>query len=137
MMAKKATGGDDESATNRQEGKRWAAQLLAPTSTAGESLIAPDTARGDNEVFSRAEVVAAYSLFLPRKKAERSAAELFEPPPPGTEGLYTHFGDDVLDLLSLVSDDCAGRVRKSFGIGAEEAAERRARMRNRLQQRGR
>ena len=136
MMAEEPTGGDDESATNRQEGKRWAAQLLGPAPTAGESMIDPDTVRGDNQLFSRAEVVAAYSLFLPRKKAERCAAELFEPAPPGTEGLYTHFGDDVLDLLSLVSDDCAERVRESFGIGAEEAAERRTRMRIRLQQRG-
>lgn len=134
MMDDEPLGGDNEP-TTRREVKRWAAQLSAAASAGSGSMIEPGSPQGDNELFSRDEVVAAYSLIVPRKKAERWAAELFAPAPPGTEGLYAHFGDDVLDLLSLVSDDCADRVRGLFGLNAEQAAERRARMRNRLQKR--
>ena len=86
----------------------------------------------DRQLFGRDEVVAAYSLIVPREKAEAWADELLKPVPDGHAAHHTHLGDDVLGLLSLVSDDCAERVRRAYGISKMDAAIRREEVRHKF-----
>jgi|GEM_PF-4888806 len=83
-------------------------------------------------LFSRDEYVAAHSLIMSREKAERFVDETFSEAPPEAEGLPSHLGEDTLDLLSLVSDACAERVRQINGDSDEAARFRREAFRNRL-----
>ena len=73
--------------------------------------------------FTREEFVAAFTFIVSGEDAAASADSLLETfgqKPPG----HIHVGDDVLGLLSFVSQDCADRVRKLTGYTAGELEER-------------
>jgi uncharacterized small protein (DUF1192 family) len=83
-------------------------------------------------LFSRDEYVAAHSLIMSRGEAERFVDEVFFDTPAEAAGFPSHLGEDTLDLLSLVSDGCAERVRRITGDGEEAARLRREAFRRRL-----
>lgn len=100
----------------------------------------PDADEGsdDRGHFTRADFVTAFSLVCPREEAERWTDELLAPPPapdPHPAGYDTHLSDDVLDLLSLVSEDCARRVQAILKLSDKDAEARRARVRRRIARR--
>jgi hypothetical protein len=75
--------------------------------------------------FSREEYVDAHALIMSRAKAERFADELLcNPVPPEMAGCYTYLGDDSMNLLCLVSESCAERVRELRNETPEQARER-------------
>lgn len=94
-----------------------------------------DEASDDRSQFTRADFVNAFSLVCPREEAEQWTEELLAPQsaPDPLAGYDTHLSDDVLDLLSLVSEDCARRVQSILGLSHADAEARRARARQRLQ----
>ena len=97
----------------------------------------PDADEGsdDRSHFSRADFVAAFSLLCTREEAERWTDELLAPqvaPDPHPAGYDTHLSDDVLDLLSLASEDCARRVQSILRLSDADAEARRARVRRSL-----
>jgi hypothetical protein len=96
-----------------------------------------DKASDDRSHFTRTEFVTAFSLVCPREEAERWTDELLAPhsAPDHPAGYDTHLSDDVLDLLSLASDDCARRVQSILGLSDADAEARRARIRRRLTRR--
>jgi hypothetical protein len=77
--------------------------------------------------FSEDEFFAAYSRIVNPAKAKPLAREIRAPRSANDSGRPWQLAPDVLDLLSLVSDDCAERARAILGLSAEEAADRRAR----------
>jgi hypothetical protein len=82
-------------------------------------------------VFTRDEFISAFTLIVPTDEAEARADELFaplHPPPPGGVQL----SDDLLDLLSLLSEDCAARVRRVTGFSKTELAARQRRLKRSL-----
>lgn len=82
----------------------------------------------ESRFFSREEFVAAHALVMPRAEAEQFVHETFlSPPTPEKSGRYTYLGDDTLDLLSLVSQSCASRVRDLRNETEEQALKRRQR----------
>jgi len=86
----------------------------------------------DRERFTRAEFVAAFRQVVSTEEAERWTYELLAPRPEAPSEFDTHLSDDVLDLLSLVSDGCAERVRAIMNLNDKDAAARRDRLRNRI-----
>jgi len=74
------------------------------------------------------------ALVLSREEADAAAAEMYVPVEGGEPLIesHIHFSDDVLDLLSLVSDSCADRVRVMLHLTAAEAEVRRAASRQRF-----
>ena len=92
-----------------------------------------DESSDDRTHFSRDDFIAAFALVCSLDEAERWTDELLrQPPPDNPAGYETHLSDDVLDLLSLVSDQCARRVQAILRISDEEAAARRARLRRKI-----
>jgi hypothetical protein len=95
-----------------------------------------EEASDDRSDFSRAEFVTAFSLVCTRDEAERWTDELLrQPAPDNSAGYETHLSDDVLDLLSLASEDCARRVQAILKLSDKDAEARRARVRRRLARR--
>ena len=100
----------------------------------------------DMKTFTDAEVAAAFRFVMPADEAEREAA-LFNSGPDlhGFESAAPHelaehaargprsYDGDFLDLISLVSDDCARRAWRLLGIEEAEGLRRRDAMRRRLQ----
>lgn len=81
--------------------------------------------RSESGFFSRQEYVEAHALLLPRAEAERFVDEcLLAPAPQGADSYDSYLGDDTLNLLSLLSRDCAERVRELRGEETEQATER-------------
>lgn len=77
-------------------------------------------------LFSEDEFAKAYSRIVDPTEARRLAREMSAPRPAGDTGPAWQLAPDMLDLLSLVSDDCAERVRAILGLSPEDAASRRA-----------
>ena len=89
----------------------------------------------ERRVFSRAEVLAALSLVASSDDADALAAELLQAPPSplsDTSTHYVHLSDDLLDLLSLASEDCAERVRIILQLTPQQARQRREAARTRF-----
>jgi hypothetical protein len=86
----------------------------------------------ETTLFSRAELVAAFCLVLPRPVAEEAAQQLLPSHPASNCLSPVQLSDDVVDLLSLSSEDCAARVENLLGLSPEAAAARRAAARERL-----
>jgi hypothetical protein len=82
--------------------------------------------------FSHEEYVAAHALIMSREDAERFVAEVFTGTPAESAGFHIHLGECTLDLLSLVSAECADRVRRINGDSEEAAQARRERFRRQL-----
>lgn len=94
-----------------------------------------DGASDERSHFTRTDFVTAFSLVCPREEAERWTDELLAPrstPDAQLAGYDTHLSDDVLDLLSLASEDCARRVQDILRLSDADAEARRARVRRRL-----
>jgi hypothetical protein len=93
-----------------------------------------DGASDERSHFTRTDFVTAFLLVCPREEAERWADELLAPQsaPDQLAGYDTHLSDDVLDLLSLASEDCARRVQHILRLSDADAEARRARVRRRL-----
>jgi hypothetical protein len=83
-------------------------------------------------LFSREEYVAAHSFIMSRQEAERFVDEVFCGKPADAGNRPTHLSEDTLDLLSLVSEDCAERVRQINGDNKSAAIARRERFRRRI-----
>jgi len=80
----------------------------------------------ENTFFSEDEFAVAYARITDPEEA-RSLAKLHAAPrDPDDDGPTWELAPDVLDLLSLVSDDCAERVRVILRLTPEEARERRS-----------
>ncbi len=79
-------------------------------------------------LFTEEEFAAAYRLVTNPGEARELARMDCMPRDPDDEGPQWLLSPDVLDLLSLVSDDCAERVRVILGLTPEAAHERRLRV---------
>lgn len=77
-------------------------------------------------LFTEDEFTAAYELITDPKDATRLARIDCAPRDPDDQGSQWLLSPDVLDLLSLVSADCAERVRMVLSLTPEEARERRS-----------
>lgn len=101
----------------------------------------------DEKVFTDEEFVAAMAFVLPPDRAREeglafnampdlhgfetaTGAELAAAPANGPR----IYDGDLLDLLSLVSDSCAGRAWKLMKVSPNEGAERREAMRRRVEE---
>ena len=86
----------------------------------------------ERSLFERSEYVTAFGRVLPTDEATKAVEDLLAP----VERLNPHspiqLSDDVVDLLSLVSDDCARRVADLLQLNEEAAANRREEFRRRL-----
>lgn len=89
----------------------------------------------EGSLFTEQEYIAAFQLIATIEEARESARSLRIERDPSDEGPPWLLAPDVLDLLSLVSDDCAERVARILGLESEEARERRARVAIRLRKR--
>jgi hypothetical protein len=99
----------------------------------------------NEKTFSDEEFIAAFSIILPPDKArEEGLAWNSLPDPKGFEtatpdelrasenkGPRSYDGD-LLDLLSLVSDDCAARAWRLLRISEEEGRRRREAFRRKI-----
>ena len=83
-------------------------------------------------LFTEEEFAAAYRLVTTREEARELARMDCMPRDPDDDGPPWLLSPDVLDLLSLVSADCAERVRVVLGLTPEEAHERRLRVAERF-----
>ena len=77
-------------------------------------------------LFTVDEFVRAFERIAAPHQSRRLARETAQPKDPGDYGPQWQLSPDVLDLLSLVSDDCAERVRQILGLSPDAARERRA-----------
>jgi hypothetical protein len=79
----------------------------------------------ESRFFSREEYVNAHALIMSRRDAEQFVEEFFfHPPPAEAAGRYTYLGDDTMNLLSLLSESCAERVRQFRNETPQQANER-------------
>lgn len=79
----------------------------------------------ETRFFSREEYVAAHALIMSRTEAEQFVEKSFlRPPPDEAAGRYTYLGDDTMNLLSLISESCAERVRQLREETPRQAHER-------------
>lgn len=99
----------------------------------------------DKKTFSDSEVAAAFELLMPADEAQREA-KLFNSAPDrndfGAASLREHrrsiakgprsYDGDFLDLMSLVSEDCAKRAWALLGVTVAEGRRRRATLKKRL-----
>lgn len=99
----------------------------------------------NEKTFTDEEMIAAFSIILPPEHAREEAlgfnalpdlvgfedATLEELAAAGVSGPRSYDGD-ILDLLSLVSDDCAARAWRLMGLSPEEGMRRREEFRRRV-----
>ena len=100
--------------------------------------------RAEND-FTDEEWIAAFSLILPPGRARQqalswislpgqpeddTAEDLAESEPLGPAS----YDDDILDLLSLVSESCAERAWRLLGVTREQGERRREAMRQRIEE---
>jgi hypothetical protein len=95
----------------------------------------------DSPSFTADEFIAAFSIILPPEEAREEGLSwhaLADPAsreePGGSEfgGPVSIDSDDLLDLLSLVSDDCAARAWRLLGVSREEGERRREAFRRKI-----
>jgi hypothetical protein len=99
----------------------------------------------DQKVFSDEEMIAAFAIILPAKRAreeglafnslpdlsgfeDATSEELAAAPAAGPRS----YDGDILDLLSLVSDSCAERAWRLMGVSPAEGEARREVFRRRV-----
>lgn len=90
-------------------------------------------AHDERVLFTMDELSRAMEQVLPKEEAAEFAASVY----PGAAdsrpyGAHEHWSEDTLDLLSLVSDECAEKVRMLLELDHASAAERRTRARQRF-----
>jgi hypothetical protein len=79
-------------------------------------------------LFSEEEYRAAYRLIMGEEEAARQARTMCNRDPGEPEDHREwQLSSDLLDLLSLVSDDCAKRVERILKLNPGTARERRVR----------
>lgn len=85
-----------------------------------------DSAEPDEmRAFSREEYVEAHVAIMSREEAVRFVDEvLCASEPAEAAGLHGHLADDTMNLLSLLSRDCAERVRALRAETPEQARNR-------------
>jgi len=96
------------------------------------SRIGRDQPEDESTLFTEEEFAAAYRLVTNPEEARELARMDCIPRDPDDEGPPWLLSPDVLDLLSLVSADCAERVRVVLGLTPEAAHERRLRVAERF-----
>ncbi len=89
--------------------------------------------RDESEYFTLQEFEAAFRHIASANDAKRQAREMIAGRALDDNGPPWQLAPDILDLLSLVSDSCAERVREILNISVEEARERRVRASTRFQ----
>ena len=100
----------------------------------------------DETTFSDGEMIAAFTLLLPAEAAREHASGLNSLPDLHFEGRITgedlqsapaagprSYDDDILDLLSMVSNDVALRAWQLLGVSVEEGQRRRELFRLRME----
>lgn len=75
--------------------------------------------------FSEEEYRRAYAFIVPESEARVLASQLLSPNTEDPPNAEWQIASDLLDLLSLVSDDCAARVAAILNLSPEAAAKRR------------
>lgn len=87
----------------------------------------------EKDVFTAEELRRAMELIVSAEEAADFSATLYhdahEPP---LDGSHEYLSEDTLDLLSLVSDACAEKVRVLLQLDAAAAAKRREEAKKRL-----
>jgi hypothetical protein len=76
-------------------------------------------------MFTESEYVKAFELITDPSEARTLARELVTKDDPDPDPTWL-LSPDVLDLLSLVSAECAERVRQILQLSPEQAEQRRA-----------
>lgn len=79
-------------------------------------------------LFTEQEYITAFQLIMTDDEARESAVNLRIERDPSDAGPPWLLAPNVLDLLSLVSNDCAERVARILALSPGEALERRARV---------
>lgn len=87
----------------------------------------------EHSFFTQDEFTAAYELITNPREAKQLALMSCADREPEDHGGPWALSPDVLDLLSLVSEDCAERVRTLLGLTPEEAHARREEVRERIE----
>jgi hypothetical protein len=100
----------------------------------------------DEKSFTDGEMIAAFTLLLPADAAQEHALGLNSFPDLHFEGEITSddlrsapaagprsYDDDILDLLSMVSNDVALRAWRLLGVSIEEGKRRRESFRLRME----
>jgi hypothetical protein len=101
----------------------------------------------DEKTFTDEEWIAAFALVLPPDRAREEGIGLNSLPDlHGFEGATAEelkaagangprsYDDDLLDLISLVSDSCAERAWHLLGVAREDGERRREAMRQRVEE---
>jgi hypothetical protein len=101
----------------------------------------------DEKTFTDEEWIAAFALVLPPDRAREEGIGLNSLPDlHGFEGATAEelkaagangprsYDDDLLDLISLVSDSCAERAWRLLGVTREDGERRREAMRQRVEE---
>jgi hypothetical protein len=84
------------------------------------------------DYFSEDELATALGMLLPEQEARAQAQQLRKPgPDAGRQRI--HLADTIIDLLCLVSDDCARRVRDLRGASEGDPVAARERLRHLLE----
>lgn len=79
--------------------------------------------------FTDDEWIAAFAFILPPDQAREEGLAWSSL---AAEGPPVSYDGDLLDLLSLVSDDCAERAWRLMGVSRDEGERRRAAFRRRI-----
>lgn len=88
---------------------------------------------GERSMFTEDELRRAMELIASRKEAAEFAAALYHgASDTPLAGSHEHWSEDTLDLLSLVSNSCAEKVRVILQLDEASAAKRREYARKRL-----
>jgi hypothetical protein len=86
--------------------------------------------------FTKDEFLRAFLLITTPEEASLLASELSEPRADDDAGPPWRLAPDVLDLLSLVSEECARRVQHILELSEQDAEVRRAQARARFASNG-
>lgn len=87
----------------------------------------------EKEVFTAEELRRAMELIVPEEEAAEISEILYhDAHGPPLAGSHEYWSEDTLDLLSLVSDACAEKVRVLLKLDRTAAAKRREDARRRL-----
>jgi len=85
----------------------------------------PSNSDDEVRLFTEEEYRRAYAFILPDNEARALARQLLSPDANDPKDAEWQISSDLLDLLSLVSEDCASRVAEMLRLSPEAAAERR------------
>lgn len=94
----------------------------------------PDGFADEHSLFTEDEFAAAFELITSPAEAKELAQLICLGREPDDQGGPWALSPDVLDLLSLVSAECAERVRTLLSLTAEEAHARREEVKKALEE---